>query len=411
VLCVLTIGLLISTTYSVSYGSSSVTLEKDIVIDSPVVSIFDLPNEVTFKIYDSNTAAIPITFQTFLRGEYSAYYNIAMSDGFTQKSVVKFKVEFTNLSQSGIYVDALKGTENFWIEVELDRKLAGEREPLDKEITNQILLAITAQNTGGSDTSNLQNANQDSSPQSASSTYQSASESRKGVDGYSQKGSSNVIVQNVAGSNGQIQFNNGGVQAGASQFYYDETLKTVGIGTSSPVFPFEIKAGTTQAFLQPVYNTEVRFGSNAHPFAIYSGGSERVKIDLSGNVGIGTSSPCPDCKLAVNGKIRAKQVVVDTGWSDFVFDNNYKLMPLQELERFIRENRHLPDIPTEADVKENGISVGDISAKLLQKIEELTLYVIELKKENEAVRSELSVLQKQLPYSWSCLGVTCHSMP
>ncbi len=102
-----------------------------------------------------------------------------------------------------------------------------------------------------------------------------------------------------------------------------------------------------------------------------------------GNVGIGTHTP-GNFKLAVEGTIGAREVKVTTAaWADFVFHPTYKLRTLGEVEQFIKTNNHLPEIPTEAEVKENGIGLGEMNAKLLQKIEELTLYMIELKNENE----------------------------
>lgn len=95
--------------------------------------------------------------------------------------------------------------------------------------------------------------------------------------------------------------------------------------------------------------------------------------------------------VKIDGKLFAKEIEVKTNvWADFVFKPDYKLMPLNELETFIKEYNHLPNIPTEAEVKTNGINVGEMNAKLLQKVEELTLYVIELKKENEKLAEKVN---------------------
>jgi hypothetical protein len=105
----------------------------------------------------------------------------------------------------------------------------------------------------------------------------------------------------------------------------------------------------------------------------------------TGNVGIGTLNPT--YKLSVNGDIRTKEVVVETGWADYVFDKKYKLIPLAEVEDYIRQNKHLPGIPSAKEVNEKGLHVGDIQKKMMEKIEELTLYIIELKKEVSALKS------------------------
>ena len=100
------------------------------------------------------------------------------------------------------------------------------------------------------------------------------------------------------------------------------------------------------------------------------------------NIGIGTVSP-GSWKLAVNGKVRAKEVKVETGWSDFVFNKEYELPSLQEVENHIKQKGHLKDIPSAKEVEENGIFLGEMDAKLLQKIEELTLYTIQQEKKIE----------------------------
>jgi metal-dependent hydrolase (beta-lactamase superfamily II) len=114
-------------------------------------------------------------------------------------------------------------------------------------------------------------------------------------------------------------------------------------------------------------------------------------IGDSGNVGIGTTNPTE--KLAVNGKIRAKEVIVDTGWSDYVFAKNYKLASLSEVEQHIQTLGHLPGVPSAQEVAEKGVSVGDMQAVLLAKIEELTLHVIAQQKELSALRAKVTTLE------------------
>ena len=102
---------------------------------------------------------------------------------------------------------------------------------------------------------------------------------------------------------------------------------------------------------------------------------------MAGSVGIGTADP-GSYKLAVEGRIGAREIEVKQGsWADFVFDEDYELPSLKEVENFISRNKHLPGIPSEKEVLANGINLGNMDALLLQKIEELTLYIIELEKE------------------------------
>lgn len=108
---------------------------------------------------------------------------------------------------------------------------------------------------------------------------------------------------------------------------------------------------------------------------------------FSGNVGIGTAANSQS-KLAVNGTIRAKEVkVTSLGWSDYVFNDSYELRPLLEVEDYIKKNKHLPDIPSGKEIENNGLDVSSMLSKQMQKIEELTLYLIEMKKDNEVIRA------------------------
>lgn len=111
----------------------------------------------------------------------------------------------------------------------------------------------------------------------------------------------------------------------------------------------------------------------------------------NGNVGVGTTAP-GTFKLAVEGKVGAREFRVTSvnPWPDYVFHNNYQLKNLYSLEAYIRQNNHLPNIPSAQEVKQNGIELGQMNAKLLEKIEELTLYIIELNK-------KIDVLEKRNP--------------
>jgi hypothetical protein len=116
----------------------------------------------------------------------------------------------------------------------------------------------------------------------------------------------------------------------------------------------------------------------------------------NGNIGMGTTITGTH-KLAVNGTIGAREIKVEAvGWSDFVFEQDYQLKDLEEVESFIEENKRLPDVPSEKEVLENGIQLGEMDAKLLQKIEELTLYLIEQNKLIKSQKEELEQLKAEV---------------
>ena len=186
----------------------------------------------------------------------------------------------------------------------------------------------------------------------------------------------------------------------------------VGIGTVKPRKNLSIQAGTPTILL---VNKDTGHGVNFE----YREDVEQLRINYNkqygdehrytwmvydvatANVGIGTTKPTH--KLSVNGTIRAKEIIVDNNadWPDFVFDKDHQLMPLSAVEQHIAAEKHLPGIPSAQEVEQNGVSLGDMQAKQLQKIEELTLYMLEMDKkvtalqqENESLKAKVSTLEQ-----------------
>ncbi|MES2133454.1 MAG: hypothetical protein V4506_13990 [Bacteroidota bacterium] len=196
-------------------------------------------------------------------------------------------------------------------------------------------------------------------------------------DGVPSDGGLNGIGVNATakfGINGMLTSMTDHVEIGnPSVFGNQASNSTLKINNASPkaisVFP---KTGTTIA--------------SAEVFVVFA----------DGTVGIGTpltNNPY-NYKLAVNGTIGCKAFKVEinsTAWSDFVFDKEYKLMPLKELETYINKNKHLPNIPSNAEVDaNNGVDVVDVESKLLQKVEELTLYIIQQQKEIDELKKAIT---------------------
>ena len=142
--------------------------------------------------------------------------------------------------------------------------------------------------------------------------------------------------------------------------------------------------------------------TDAQPLIFKTNDIERARIDTTGLVTIATTYYNPDStdtdlKLAVNGNIYAKKLkVTQNGWPDYVFHRQYSLPSLKEIEEFIQRNKHLPDVPSANEIEKNGLDVGNNQAVLLKKIEELTLYLIELSKKIDKLTEENDDLKKKL---------------
>ncbi len=147
----------------------------------------------------------------------------------------------------------------------------------------------------------------------------------------------------------------------------------IGYGTFTAGALDIVGAGTSVA------NRKIKFWND--------GGAE-----FTSNVMIGTSTPATGYKLSVSGKVICEElkVLLRASWPDFVFNNDYKPMDLSELDAFIQTNKHLPGIAPAAELEKDGVEVGEMQRLMMQKIEELTLYIIELKKENEETRKMIT---------------------
>lgn len=143
---------------------------------------------------------------------------------------------------------------------------------------------------------------------------------------------------------------------------------------------------------------------NAYWLKHGTSGSNPNTIGYNGTVYIGANPTTPTIteskyKLVVAGTIGTEKVkVTQLGWADYVFAKDYKLQPLTEIEKFIKANQHLPEIPSEKEVKENGVDIGETQVLLLKKIEELTLHLIEqqkeIKKQREGLKEQKNLIDK-----------------
>jgi len=197
----------------------------------------------------------------------------------------------------------------------------------------------------------------------------------------------------------------------------------VGIGTTATTAPLTVSTSETvmsvfqnpgagNSWVSVMNNTgHMNLGvgaSTPHPYVWSSTNSFFIGNDgqptlfvagmANGSVGIGTTTP--KAKLAVNGDILAKKVTVSlNNLPDYVFNGEYYLRPLNEVEQYIQQNHHLPEVPSAEEVKKDGLNLGDNQATLLKKIEELTLYVIEqnkrLEQQNQTQTSQQKLIEEQ----------------
>ncbi|WP_291287726.1 hypothetical protein [Flavobacterium sp.] len=201
-------------------------------------------------------------------------------------------------------------------------------------------------------------------------------------------GDSRILIHSVGGGDDARQ-------ADLMLWASEPGLTYSGVGIGNNVHNFKTGMGGLTLLNTARGGSYIRLLDNSILFnVVSSSGTDKQALSISteGNIGIGMTNPVN--KLDVNGTIHSREVKVDlSGWPDYVFKKEYTLPTLEEVEKQITEKGHLKNIPSEEEVLKNGINLGEMNAKLLQKIEELTLYMIEMKKDIAILKEENKTLK------------------
>ncbi len=216
----------------------------------------------------------------------------------------------------------------------------------------------------------------------------------------------NTMAAGLAGDGGRKVFI---VADNSTRMTIDGNTGNVGIGISTPPsklhilnisnqngFVVENSSTSMGGYGLTVNNTST---TNGYLLRLRSSAVDKLIVTGNGDVGIGTTDT-KGFKLGVNGRIAANEIKVATypNWPDFVFENNYNLPTLKEVEQQITENGHLKNIPSAEEIKKDGFFLGEMDSKLLQKIEELMLYTIDQEKkleiQNNKIKSQSDKIEK-----------------
>lgn len=176
--------------------------------------------------------------------------------------------------------------------------------------------------------------------------------------------------------------------------------KYVGIGTNSPVSKLDVNGSINIPQGENItwggaYGPDIPTiaSTTSTGIVFYPSGSTlgpAVTINRNGNLLIGKTTQANTAyKVDINGKVRANEIVVNTTGADFVFESGYPLRPIADLEKFVKQNRHLPEIPSAKTMQQEGVGISDLQTRLLQKVEELTLYIIQQQKEIDELKKKV----------------------
>ena len=223
-------------------------------------------------------------------------------------------------------------------------------------------------------------------------------------------GQSQLII-NTTSDNGELRFSDNGTpkgfvwyepvedymafgRGGLTNSIFINTAGDLGVGTATPSHKLDVNGA--------INATEIRLNGQIFNPTVWNQSGTDINY-MGGTVGIGTAAVPTGYQLAVDGNIVAEevQVLLSEAWPDYVFEKDYELKPLEELERFVKTHKHLPEVPSAADVEKEGQGLGAMNALLLKKIEELTLYLIqqqktidELMKTNEEQQEQITMLSR-----------------